>query len=382
MTMFDRWLSQQPSAATDLDSYLDELDSGVLAPRTELDPSIAAIASRIHQAGIRTAEPAGLRSRLWEDLMQSATPMDAGSLAAPLPPDSRRLRDVSSPLESPLRTTGSRSRHAFEWIAAAILILGLSGAAMFGQLRDRNSDPTPGGSLFASASGSPEPQLISCRGENSDPYYGCPGALEHVGAASFWPPELRPAEAREVQLQNWVIFPEMTFSGVAADESVTGSVADVVLSGTYVATFSVPVMISRNEFTHSPVEYLDAGATVELGRGDTVSYQLGGLIEIRNVLSTLQLEFKRAVIYTGDISRFSAVSDGITTEAQGDTTLPEAVGVGQGQITINFWYVSVETDISFPPRQWVGDAIIGPVDFPPEPGMLRGFVLVISNSKG
>jgi hypothetical protein len=370
MTIFDRWRSSQPSAATELDTYLDELDSGVLAPRTELDPSIAAVASRLHQAGLRTAEPAGLRSQLWEDLMQSATPIEAGSLAAPIPPDSRRLREISAPFGSP-RKANDRFRHTFEWIAAAILILGLLGAAYIGQ-RGGTGDPPQESPLFASTDGTPGPPCDEATGE---PVITCFNIVDHLGS-NWIDADLMEDSEQQVELQGWAITPGSTYHGISATSS-TGAVVDFVLDGAYVATFNVQVILVHSTHINRPVEYIAAGQPVELVRGDSVSYSLGGLVELQNPLEAQRLEFKRAVIYTGDATAFSATSEGVTTRLEGTRTIP--LVLSYTSVDVALYYIQRYPGISILPKQWSTKFTIGPVD--PQFGT-DGFVLVIGSAQG
>lgn len=372
MTIFDRWRSDQPNAARVLDNYLDDLESRMLAPRNEIEPDIVAVVSRLQQVGIRTAEPPGLRSQLWEDLMDSAAQMDAGSLAAPLPPDSRPLRENSAPFSTARRTTGNRSRHAFEWIAAAILILGLVGAAFISQ-RGGDGDPSPGSALFASASGTPGPPCDETTGE---PATTCINIIESLGFSSI-DADLMEDSEQQVELQGWAITPGSTYRGPSDSSAAGGGVVDFVLAGAYVATFNVPVIVVHAWYGASPVNHIDAGEPVELVRGDTVSYALGGLVEIHNPLETQRLEFKRAVIFTGDASAFSATSDGVTTRLEGTRTIP--LVLSYTSVDASLYYMQRYPGTSVLPRQWANKFIIGPVD--PQQGS-DGFVLVIGSTQG
>jgi hypothetical protein len=190
--------------------------------------------------------------------------------------------------------------------------------------------------------------------------------------------------ARNVELQGWALTAGASIAGVQNTNSTHGVVVDFVLSGSYVAKFNVPVLVSRAAIDGGAFffEYPTAGTTVELGRGDSVAYELGGLAELYSPLNVQRLEFKRAVIYEGDISAFSKTADGATTRVEGDTTTPEAIGSYQPNATIALWYVHVPQGVSFPPTQFADDTIIGPVDPQRGPASEEGFVLEIEPTKG
>ncbi|MGH2551209.1 MAG: hypothetical protein ACRDHN_17625, partial [Thermomicrobiales bacterium] len=376
---------------TDLDTYLDDLDSGVLAPRTEIDPSIAAVASRIHQAGIRTAEPAGLRSQLWEDLMQNAPSIEAGSLAAPPLP-----RNTSNPAKINAETsTGwlgiprpigrSRPSHALIWMAAALVLLSVIGAGLIGSNRGNDPEPTTSAlaPFFASPGASPQPREPTCADIVQNPFYQCSGAMDYLGSGSGWPSNYLDETTRNVQLQGWSVKAGATQAGAEAPTDSKGTVVDFVINGAYVATFTEQVMVSPQSATNEGIRYIDAGKPVELVRGDAVSYQLGSLVEIRNPLSVERLEFKRGLVYGGDISSMSSTDDGVTTAIEGDAMIQSGFNfAGVGNVRITLVYVHIPEGVTFPPSSWMGDAIIGPVDPQRGPASYEGFVLTVGRVEG
>jgi hypothetical protein len=108
------------------------------------------------------------------------------------------------------------------------------------------------------------------------------------------------------------------------------------------------------------------------------------LTELRNPLTVEQLVFKRAVVYKGDISAFSATTDGITTSIEGDATLPQQIGAFGSDLHIALYYVTIPDNSGMtyiPPAQWSDDTVIGPVDSLQE-WDVGGFVLIIEPSIG
>jgi hypothetical protein len=287
----------------------------------------------------------------------------------------------------PIQTLVRPLRHpAIGGIAtAALLVVTLVGAyfAFLGPQGESGGTPTVP-AVAPAASPSPD-SAESYLCESADPYFGCAfNALRLVGSGGIWSPNLSDAarEARQVQLQGWAVAPGSTITGIDGSSETTGVVVDVVLSGIYVATFDVPVVVNLGGITEGMIQYLDPGTTVELGSGDAVTYQLGGLTDLHNPLSVRRLEFKRAVVYEGDISAFSTTTDGVTTRVEGDNTLPQAIGSFRSEAIVQLWYIHVLPGTTFPPTQFADDTIIGPVDSQRGPASSEGFVLVIGPSAG
>jgi len=390
MAIFDRRRSDKANADA-LNRYLDDLASGVLAPRDEIDADTATIVSHWRQAGSHAAEPAGLRAQIWEDLMDSAPSLDPRALSAPPPPHGRSRHDILDRPGVPRTAQTEQVRHPVRWLAAALLLLGLVGWGVIGQVGG-GSDPTPTAALLAPSAGTPvanEAPVVDgtpVAGGDScltlpNPYFTCPNMVHTLGTAFIWPPELLGNNEHQVQLQGWAITPGSTLPGVE-NGAASGMVVDFVINGMYVATFDVPVVVIPGGITNDAIQYLDAGDLVELSRGDAVSYELGGLIEIRNPLSVQRLEFKRGVIYDGDISPFSATTDGVTNRVEGNTILPAATGSKPRQMTLWLGYVQILPGIPFPPESMGALATVGPVDPQRGPAGTEGFVLLITPTRG
>lgn len=381
MTIFSRRPADDADARA-LNDYLDDLTSGVLAPRDGIEPDIAAVVSQLQQVGHRTAEPPGLRTQLWEDLMNTATPLESGSFATPIPrkPPSP---DVPARLKALPRAIITRPRHTLELIAAAIILLGLVGASLIGR-GDGGSDPTPESAALAPFFGSATPTLeeqMPCI-TLPNPYYTCQNAIRDLGINTVWPTDQLTNGEYQVQLQGWAITPGKSLTGAKTD-AADGMVVDFVINGSYSATFDVPVVVSPGGITNDPIQYLDPGTSVELVRGDSVSYQLGGLVELHNPLTEQRLEFKRGVIYDGDISAFSATTNGVTTRAEGDAVLPATTdSKPRQQLTITLDFVQILPGVPFPPSQMQALTIVGPTDPQRGPEGTEGFVLAIRATQG
>lgn len=382
MTIFSRRPDDDMDAKA-LNDYLDDLASGVLAPRNEIEPDIATVVSQLKDVGHRTAEPPGLRTQLWEDLMNTATSVEASPLGPPVSRDFRPAQDPPARLRELPRRIITRPKYALELLAAAIILLGLVGASLIGR-GDGGSDPTPESAALAPLlATSPEASPAVPCGETTDqPYSDCPYTLDSIGSNFIKPADVLTDSEQQVEIQGWAITAGNTYTGVEDDTAAQGAVTDFVLSGAYSATFTVPVVVNHGGYTDRFYEYLDAGETVELVRGDSVSYQLGGLVEIHNPLSVQRLEFKRAVIYDGDISAYSATSEGITTRSEGKTALLPPENPSDAELNIELYYLFKPNGTMLLPPQWDGLTVIGPVDPQSAPEGIDGFVLVIGAFRG
>jgi hypothetical protein len=376
-------------AAERLDDALDRL---VASPRRGVASNgfasdLVQAAAEVHamDAGDPSADPRpGFLVRLEDQLGMNASPLAGHAPRFPISiapsagrsslPRFRRLQPIARPLRHP----------AIGAIAtAALLVITLSGVylTLFAPGGGGEGGSTPAVATDASPEAGPFKEPLCAP---TDPYFGCGVLIRPVGRMNIWPPNLDAAarEARQVQLQGWAIAPGVSTPGGDGGGAATGVVVDVVLAGAYVATFDVPVVVSPGGITNDAIQYLDAGATVELGRGDAVAYQLGGLVEIDNPLSTQRIEFKRAVIYEGDIGAFSQTADGITTRVEADGSLPQAIGSYRGQAHVDLWFVEEILPGAYPPESWSDATIIGPVDPQRGPEGTEGFVLVIGPSMG
>ena len=376
-------------AAAQLDRYLDRLVSGSgrdLAPNGR-SSGVPRLAETVHA---RDATDPGADPRPdFLDRLKEQLEMHFPSVPASIPGGSfsPATDHIGRPRfgGAPTRAVARRLRHpAFGAVAtAALLVITLLGVYV-SLLAPREERPGhPAAAPFASP-GVGTPEVWQC--ESTDPYFGCAyNALDLLGHGLVQPQFLALDDASrgalQVQLQGWVVAPGETLVGADASDAAQGVVIDVVLSGTYVATFDVPVVVAPGSVTNDQIQYLDAGTPVELGRNDTVVYRLGGLVEIYNPLSTQRIEFKRAVFYDGDISTFSATADGITTRVEGDATLPEGIGAYEGGMSVTLWYVHVRPQ-GFPPSQWEDYTIIGPVDPQRGPEGTEGFVLTVGRAMG
>lgn len=356
-----------------------------------LDPEDAAVIERL-RAFARGPNPRpDFVSQLKEQLMDSSIPLTTGGTIHREPP----FPIVQPRPQAPAgwrQRWGDSSRRSLGAVATiALLVVTLVGtylAVSWSNPGGNDQRDTAGLVTGATpaANASPEASPRAAFVCPSDAWFGCPDPLRLVGGGIVWHPNLEDAvlEARQVQLQGWAVAPGAAVVGVDGGDAASGVVVDFVLSGTYVATFDVPVVVGPGGWTNDrPIEYLDAGETVELGRGDAIAYQLGGLVELHNPLSQQRIEFKRAVIYEGDVSAFSATADGVTTRVEGDATMPEALGaVGQGNTWVQLWYGWVLPGMEFPPQQWATDTVIGPVDPQRAPEGIDGFILWIGSLEG
>lgn len=286
------------------------------------------------------------------------------------------------PLAPTLRRSAWRSL-----ATAALLVVTLLGAYFAILVPNDANERPPLASAPARTVPGATPTLAE-RCETTDWYFGCSVLIQLVGHNFINLPGIDEPDrdVRQVQLQGWAIAPGASLVGADAGDAARGVVVDVVLAGAYVATFDVPVIVSPGGVTNEVIQYLDAGAMVELVRGDSVSYQLGGLVEVHNPLSGQRVELKRAVIYEGDVSTFSATAEGVTTRVETDGVLPLPLGEYElygNEVMVELWYLQVHEE-SYPPPYWQSEAtlLLGPVDPQRGPAGTEGFVLVIQESAG
>lgn len=371
--------------ADHLDSFLDDLEQSSRHSRNDLTSEITAAAASIHSRD-HTDTDANPRTGFLAHLEEQLD-MRTPELVLHLPPRpfARESRRTPAMIAKP-PLIRSLHHHAVGSLAtAALLIITSIGVylAMFAPSSNQGSNPTVPASSFAT-----DPDASPTAGSHLcfpylGTYLGCLQRADlvgsnHVSATNY---DAVALAARSVQLQGWAIAPENSISGVDNRGGARGIVVDFVIAGTYVATFDVPVVVHPGGWTNNGIQYLDPGVIVELSRGDSVSYQLGGMVEIRNPLSVQRLEFKRAVIYQGDVSAFSSTTDGVTTRAEADGSLPAEFVLSNA--AIDLLYVNLYPGEPFPiERPDSVGTIIGPTDPQRGPAGTEGFVLAIRTSMG
>lgn len=163
MAMPERWRSQ---AAANLDRFYDDLVTGEPAPRDDVDPELATIATQLYRTGSRSKAPHAFKQRLWEDLMQSSSvSTNSGFTGSRIPfaPAIDRHAD-----EWPKQATwrGVPRSVLLQTAVAALLVVGLLAAFLPG-FNDRGGGPEL--SLNAPIFGSPEATPLASTGEVARP---------------------------------------------------------------------------------------------------------------------------------------------------------------------------------------------------------------------
>jgi hypothetical protein len=348
-------------------------------PAAGLDPELQSTIERITALGATPAPRRAFTSRLEEELMENRVMLSwpKSGFAAPW----RQHLAIPTDRRSGRMWAASAS---IAITAAVALLIAFVGPSLFGADGQR---PTVIPAAFSS-----DPTATAIESTNTDwlshcdaiPHDECLGSGLSDGSGyitfDFLDPNDRGSAAPAVQLQDWTVEPGAKLPGTTSSAAV-GEVVDFVTEGAYAATFRVPVVVNRG----IPVlarQAFDPGTTIELVRGDSVTYPLGGLSEIRNPLFEQRLAFKRAVIYEGDISGLSEVSAGISTSVDGDVTLPVGVAA-PGGMSIAIWFVWYDPSV-FPASGWEYARIVGPVipnqnkDVPD----VRRFVLLMGGGQG
>jgi hypothetical protein len=166
---------------------------------------------------------------------------------------------------------------------------------------------------------------------------------------------------------------------------VTGVGVDVVVSGAYRATFDGPVVVTRPVAGgDSTYFYPDAGAAVELSRGDSVSYQLGTKTEVVNPLEVTTLQFKSILFYEGDPTPENLVLDGnYRARLDGGESAELSVPISEFD-TVQLTYIHLLPGHPFPPEgtNWA-TPVLGPIASTlVGGGPDEGFVVWVGNGLG
>lgn len=127
-----------------------------------------------------------------------------------------------------------------------------------------------------------------------------------------------------IQLQSWELEGGEKVTLADTEGELRGVGFDVILNGAYTATFSSPVTVSRPIPGGGGVqfEYPETNTSVELSRGDAVTYQIGAKIELQNQFLGQLLQFQSILFYEGDPSASIRVAEGrFDARIEGDGTL-------------------------------------------------------------
>jgi len=382
---------QGPNSAIPHDPEADRLSAAWNEIVAGLEPfvedDLTAAARSLHAGAPEHRPTSTFRDELRETLMQTAVPIEMPGLRQPL-----HLREQAA--ESRLRTQPRLGKRAVRWtaIAASIaLLLTTLAAGYLGGLYPQGSGSEPTRNVAAPylvngtpvagtpASGTPVANVCDTVGQ----YLPC-GPNPEVGPGMFDPNKV-PAEALNVtkaQLQGWEVEGSGTVAFSAPHNPVTGVAVDVVVMGAYRATFSAPVAVYRAYPGGGGAwQYPEAGAQIELSRGDSVSYQIGTKTELENPFNGWTLKFKTALFYDGDPSpgNFGAAGN-VQVHIDGDGTLPKPLAeLGAPEISVEISYATLP-EVGTPIR---GTSFLTPVIGPVAStqvlgGPNEGFVVWVS----
>jgi hypothetical protein len=331
-----------------------------------LDPADFAVLERLNALARHPRPRRAFVGQLKEQIMDWSAPKALGETVA-LPP----MRLV---VNAPDRASVSRNhrwwngpRHAFGAAATlALIVVSLIGTFLaisppFGDGRHRATAPMLTGSTPAA---SPHAFVDDCPDDGT-----AFSDVRPVGSGFINKPDLSSDDlaATQVQLQDWAVDPGATIElPAAANGSVKGAVVDIVLEGVYVVTIDGPAVANRNSVPSGiPVQYLQAGTTVELSRGDVISYPTGRARTIRNPLSTTLLHFKSAVFYGGDaaLTRPKPLPGNLHVRVDGDGMLPFSLAkYPNNEVAVALDYVELDPDAPLLDEPGTYRCVIGPVD--------------------
>lgn len=303
-------------------------------------------------------------------------------LGRPIAMDSAPRRDQSA--------GGSRlPRVGMRWAAVAATVALLLATAGGGYLASRDPGESGRATSIAGFVASP---VVTPSSEYVDPcaafepYVPC--GVEDTLAVAYVAGSLYDAALTDgidqVELQSWSIGSGMTVRIPEAPAQISAIGVDVVISGSYTATFTDTVTVSRTRPSGViTYDYPNAGALVELDRGDAVSYPIRSRIVIANTLTSRPLEFKSIVLESkevalGDSSMPDAaypVEGAYELMVDGHGTLPQPLSdYGNREMTIFLTYTEILPNVPFPP-EGTDRYVLGPVDSAPALNEDAGYVV-------
>lgn len=391
-----------PDPAQDADRLGDAWDALVAGHRptvAEQDAELMALAGQLSAEATQVRPTLTFRNHLREILMDTGTmPMTA----APTAPAFHPLPRLGRPLEigHPAVSLPARiGRVGMRWAALAATIALLLATAGGGYLATRGlgdgGRATSVAGFQASPVASPETAGYVDECAALRPYQPCGGdgviGRGLIAGYTFAPALL---DVTLVTMQGWEIPAGNTITYEPDPNRLSGVAVDFVLEGAYVATFSGPVIVQRHDVLGSSVEYPVVGEVVELGYGDTVSYELATRVSITNPLSTRPLRFKSVVFHEEPSADTGAPGSGQPIEGNpggGDVRITDD-GTGQlpkpisqypnRELNLFLMYVQVYPEAPFPPSTGGGDSLVlGPVD-PVQPEIEEGYIVWAFESRG
>jgi hypothetical protein len=173
------------------------------------------------------------------------------------------------------------------------------------------------------------------------------------------------AAVSKVQLQGWELEGSGNVTFASPINPLAGVGIDVVVAGAYRAHFSEPVVVARPIIGGGSLfEYPEAGSTIELSSGDTVTYPLGTKTDVLNVHEETRMHFKTILVYEGDPSPENLTAEGdFRTRVDGDGELPIPLADYETDVVnISLSYVHPIPGIPFPPADsQYRSFVLGPV---------------------
>ena len=385
--------SGHPNGRADPDAAAERLSSdwdAVVAGHTvEIDDEgLVAVAQRLHATATTARERPGFRQYLRDTLMHSSTAALLIPSTLPRPgAGSASIRPFPFRTATALRRTGGR------WLSLAATVALLLATAAGGYLASvglrGNDDRAPGMAGFRGAT--PEtgdaPMAFGCGPDGAyDLYLPCGGQRPNIVGSGYLQAGLIDApnfpsedfDVSQVQMQRWQIEGLQTLTFTPPVTPLTGIGMDVVINGAYTATFSGPVaVIDDQSRIRGLARYLPANTVVELVSGDSVAYELGTKLEIRNPLASSLLQFKTILFHDGDPSPANLCASGdVRMMIDGDGVLPKLLSAyspsGAGVVLT---YSQILEGYPFPPKSETYALVLGPVDPVNGPAGTEGFIL-------
>lgn len=385
--------SPHPNGRSDPDDGAECLSAGwdelVAGHPVEIDDEgLVTLAQRLHATTTTTRERPGFRNQLRETVMHAATAPIAHPGPSPATPAGATHR-----LPAALPTLGDLRRVGGRWLSLAATVVLLFATAAGGYLAgvglpgNDGRAPSMAGFQGATPETGDAPMAFGCGPDGAyDLYLPCGGQRPNIVSSGYLQAGLVDApnfpsedfDVSQVQMQRWQIEHLQSLTFTAPVTPLTGIGMDVVINGAYTATFSGPVTVMDDQSgIRGLPQYFPANTVVELVSGDSVAYELGTKLEIRNPLASSLLQFKTILFHDGDPSpaNLGAAGD-VRMMIDGDGVLPKLLSAyspsGAGVVLT---YSQILEGHPFPPESKTYALVLGPVDPVNGPAGTEGFIL-------
>lgn len=338
-------------------------------------------------AALRRTDPDAVpstsyRSNLREQLMENTSTFQASQLESGLG-RARWPRSLAMP--------GVGRRALAFGATAALLVAVVVTALLINGNGGPSSNKEAGGFLFPTVDATPDgtPFVLPEGCIPGSPFgVGC-NVTDTVGGAfisttgfvdvDVEPLTTRQSAASSVEMQGWEVDPNNQVQFGPVDSN--GAAIDFVVGGAYQAVFSSTAVVNRANGNH---EYVEPGATVELGGRDSVEYPIGSKVSMANPLGALVLKVKTVVVYDGasPVSQDATGEFRMTVDGTGVLPMPLSDFDGSAGFVLTYTWMQVDPETLSAQNTNSYWYVLGPVASRDETGPNTGFVLWAYQPRG